>query len=246
MEEKGVARWKALNGNILKIIAIVTMMIDHIGAGIIEVKILGISDNTNWEAIFNSPELMGWMQIDMFMRLIGRISFPIFCFLLVEGFLHTRNVKKYALRLLAFSLISEIPFDLVFRGSWFEVGYQNVFFTLFLGLLALIAMERFRESFWKQAGAMALCCAAAIFLKTDYSAFGVFFVVVLYLLRYNHVMQTVLGSVFLLWEPTAILAFIPIRMYNGTRGKWNLKYIFYAFYPAHLLVIAVIQRFLFR
>ena len=98
---------KGLNSFQLKCIAIVTMLIDHIGA-----------------IIF--PTQMGF-------RIIGRFSFPIFCFLLVEGFHHTKDVKKYMIRLGIFALISEIPYDLAFRNVFLEFERQNVFFTLLLG-----------------------------------------------------------------------------------------------------------------
>ena len=85
------------------------------------------------------------------------------------------------------------------------------------------------------------CCGAAHLLRTDYDAFGVFFIVLLYLCRNQIWMQTIIGSIALLWEVTAPLAFIPIRLYNGTRGKKNLKWFFYLFYPVHLLVLVIIR-----
>lgn len=245
-------RWKCLSGNALKMIAMVTMLIDHIGAAIIETGILNLQNSADIDRIIQSPQLMLWWQVDRVLRMIGRISFPIFCFLLVEGFLHTRNVKKYALRLLAFCLISEIPFDLAFWGQWFYLGYQNIFFTLFLGLLAMIGIKKISEKQWKpvltvvaELGVVAVCCTAAVMLKTDYSGFGVFFIALLYMLRHNPKLQTVAGCISLLREVTAPLAFIPIRMYNGTRGKWNVKYLFYAFYPVHILILWAIRMWLF-
>lgn len=241
MEPNKTARWKVLSGNGLKMIAIITMLIDHAGGMIIEPGILLKYDTVT---LMNTPSLVTWMQIDMVLRGIGRIAFPIFCFLLVEGFLHTRNVKKYALRLLAFCFISEIPFNLGLCGTLFNAEYQNVFFTLFLGLLALIGIEKFQESFWKKALVFVACSGAAVLLRTDYDAFGVFLIVLLYLLRDNKKMQTICGCIGVCWEYTAPLAFIPINMYNGTRGKWNLKYLFYAFYPVHILVLWGIRTIL--
>lgn len=84
-------------------------------------------------------------QTDMVLRGIGRVAFPIFCFLLVEGFLHTKNVWKYAGRLALFALVSEIPFDLAFQGEWLFMGYQNIFFTLLVGLLVMIAFQTAEE-----------------------------------------------------------------------------------------------------
>lgn len=75
------------------------------------------------------------------MRFIGRIGFPIFCFLLIEGFLHTSSKKKYATRLFLFALVSEFPFDYALFNTPFAPGYQNVFFTLFLGLLTIWAID---------------------------------------------------------------------------------------------------------
>ena len=93
---------------VLKITALITMIIDHYGA------------------IFQGNIII--------YRIIGRLAFPIYCFLLVEGYTHTSNIKKYASRLIAFAIISEIPFDLAFFG---KIGFehQNIFFTLFIGCL---------------------------------------------------------------------------------------------------------------
>ena len=96
-----------ISGNTLKMVAIVTMLIDHIGAGIVEPYL-----NMNMVAMEGNEMLSRLYYLDMGLRIIGRAAFPIFCFLLVEGFLHTHNVKKYGSRLLLFSLISEVPFDL--------------------------------------------------------------------------------------------------------------------------------------
>lgn len=245
MEQAVTVRKKGLSGNALKMIAIITMMIDHIGAAVIENGILRLPELTSFDVIMQSERLMFWWQTDMILRMIGRIAFPIFCFLMVEGFVHTRDVKKYGLRLLAFCFISEIPFDLAFWNSWFEPQHQNVYFTLFLGLIAMIGVKRYRESIWKQMLIVLVCAGSATFLKTDYGSFGVFLIVLLYWLRGNKKMQTILGAISVAWELTAPLAFIPLWMYNGERGKWNVKYLFYVFYPAHILLLWGIRMLFF-
>ena len=126
---------KGISGSTLKIIAIITMLIDHIGAGVLGrlLVVRGMNEVADLNAWIDANSTL--VITYQMMRFVGRLAFPIFCFLLIEGFEHTHDVKKYALRLLSFCLISEIPFDLLFNGKILEFGYQNVFFTLFIGLM---------------------------------------------------------------------------------------------------------------
>ncbi len=229
---------RCLSGNALKMIAVMTMLIDHTAVVLIENFVLRQGGSVEYLAM--------WRSVDNIMRQVGRIAFPIFCYLIVEGFLHTRDTGKYALRLLGFAFISEIPFDLAVFGTWFYPGYQNVYFTLLLGLLAVMGLDRFQKEgiLWKQGMVMAACCGTAWMLSCDYGAFGVFFICLLFLLRSDPRQQTILGSISLLWEPAAVLAFIPIRMYNGARGNGRLKWFFYVFYPAHLLGLVLIKAWI--
>jgi hypothetical protein len=186
------------------------------------------------------------------LRNIGRIAFPIFCFLLVEGFQRTSNLKKYALRLGAFALISEIPFDLAFSSSLLEFHYQNVYFTLFLGLLTMTGCAAVETKFAENIWAKTICSLLVLFagmgaaelLQTDYGMLGILCIMVLYIFRKNRLFQAVAGALsFCWWELPAVLAFIPIYFYNGKRG-WKIKYFFYLFYPVHLLLLAVVCHFL--
>lgn len=235
---------QCLNSNRLKMIAIVSMLIDHGAVVLIENRILG--GPFDYIAAQTSETIAFWWNVNTVLRLIGRLAFPIFSFQIVEGFIHTSDVKKYAKRLLLFALISEIPFDLAIFNTWFYAQYQNVFITLLIGLAAIAAVHKFEaeQSLWKQAAAMALCCGGAQLLKADYGAFGVFFILLLYYCRRDARMQTILGSLALLWEVTAPLAFIPIRMYNGEKGNKKWQWLFYVCYPAHLLILAGIHRVL--
>ena len=236
---------KCLNSNGLKWVAIITMLLDHGAVVLIENRILG--GPFHLMAAQTSPYIAMWWKVDLVLRFIGRLAFPIFSYQIVEGFLHTRDIKKYGRRLLVFAFISEIPFDLAVFDTWFYPQYQNVYITLFLGLAAIWAVHRYEEegSLWKQALAVGVCCSLAQLIKADYGAFGVFFVVLLYYCRNRTGMQTVLGCAALAWEVAAPLAFIPIRMYNGRRGDKRWQWFFYIFYPAHLLALAGIGAVLY-
>lgn len=239
---------KGLSGSTLKLIAIITMFIDHVAAAVIK-RFLNISRSTvdgsqiSW---LIEPEML--RQIYRIMRDVGRIAFPIFCFLLVEGFEHTGDRKKYALRLGLFALLSEIPFDLAFSGCVLEFHNQNVFFTLFLGLLTMMVYRWTEEQIrWSAVPRTLLLMievlvgmGVAQLLSTDYGGIGVWCIMILYLFRKKRVWQIVAGCLaFFWWELPAVITFLPIALYNGKRG-WNVKYFFYFFYPMHLLLLYLI------
>lgn len=183
-----------ISGCVLKYLAVILMAIDHIGASILEVYVLNIRMNAPAGTYFY-PWWDQILMVDRIIRYIGRLAFPIFCFLLVEGFLHTRDVKKYAVRLGLFALISEIPFDLALHASFWSPGWQNVYFTLLIGLLTIwfIRREAHRPVLCS-VGILAGVCLAEL-LHTDYGAVGVAAIVLLYLLyhsvhRYNSLSPT--------------------------------------------------------
>lgn len=140
---------KKFSGLQLKMIATISMLLDHIGAVILEAIVLQTypsvrtTENINaWLSISSNQLLFSSLEI---LRLLGRFAFPLYAFLLVEGFLHTKNVTKYAINLGVFAAISEIPFNLASRHKIFAFDYQNVFWTLFLALLCLIAINELGE-----------------------------------------------------------------------------------------------------
>lgn len=240
---------KGISASTLKIIALITMFIDHIGAVLLEQGLLPIISSAVLAGnSFNyiPTDYKTWNHINFFLRLIGRISFPIYCFLLVEGFLHTRNIKKYALRLGLFALISEIPFDLAFYGEFFNLGRQNVFFTLLIGLCTIWSMKSLENLPQNQASFHILVALTSMmlaeFLQTDYSAFGVLLIILLYLFRNNRKQQSIVGAISTLWEYTAPLAFLFTYFYNGERGKQLPKAFFYSFYPIHLIFLSIIRN----
>ena len=239
---------RGFSGSTLKLIAVITMIIDHTAAGVLgrylfmsgigslDINNMAVSDQ--W--MDQNAALYGAYNI---MRMIGRIAFPIYCFLLVQGFEYTHNRLKYAARLLLFAAISELPFDLLFKGQILEFSYQNVFFTLFFGLAVMMGLRWIEENLGGRMFTpllylivIAAGMAAAQLAKTDYAAIGVLCIVVTYLFRKKKIWQIVSGCIVFSWELTAPLAYIPIAFYNGKRG-WKLKYFFYLVYPVHLLLL---------
>lgn len=222
----------------LKYIAIFAMLLSHIS-------------QTGYLYMFGE----NFYQIAGTFTLIGRIAMPIFCFFTVQAIIFSKDINKYFLRMLSFAIISEIPFDLAFSTNAFDWTHQNVIFTLLIGGLTIFAMDNIwkGKSHWiiKVVAMLAIGFLGAFladFMKTDYGAKGVFAIILLYLTRNNKIL-TLLA---LLWAfyfefymPGGFTAMtygfvylsIPlILLYNGQRGKQN-KWLFYIFYPGHLLII---------
>lgn len=218
----------------LKIIALVTMIIDHYGA------------------IFEG-------HVHMY-RIIGRIAFPIYCFLLTEGYFHTKDVKKYALRLFIFALISELPFDLAFfEKLGFE--HQNVFFTLFIGLITIHVIHLSSEKSTKQRLAITaltiiISFAAASFLRVDYRITGIIYILAFYATRTlpKHQRFFIVAAAMLITnfimsasvlQQYSLMSLIILYFYSGELGASGkiLQLSFYAAYPVHLFIFYLIRIF---
>ena len=226
-------RFWILSGSMLKVLAVITMLIDHVaafflrGSNIVLFSLLG-------------------RQFDLYsiMRWVGRISFPLFAFLLVEGYLHTTDKKRYGKNLLIFALISEIPWNLVHSGSIFY-GAQNIFFTLLLGFLAIWILES--QKGYTRIFGLLFMMAFALAFGADYGFRGVGLRLLLYVLRDQPLLRAVLGSCTRSSGWIAGLAFFPIGMYNRERGfiRGRLaKYAFYAVYPVHLFIFYLVKLIL--
>lgn len=229
-----------LSSNLLKIIAMTAMVIDHASV------------------IFLGPEPTIW-------RNIGRISFPIFAFLIAEGALRTKNKPLYALRLLAFAVISEVPYDMAFNGAYLEFTGQNVFFTLFLGLIAVYFLQFFGKKNIAILGVVTTYALGFLagMISSDYGFMGVVVIVLMYMfstvktgVRYiGFALAGLITSVvyvfplqfgFIPSQVYALFCFIPIALYNGKRGRRMNKYVFYAFYPVHILILYVIKTYIIQ
>ena len=195
----------SITGSTLKIIAIISMFIDHFGASIVEFYLYHVlqpygTDYAKDLICSRVPWLwMDWMgvpervlSIDITIRAIGRLAFPIFCFLLVEGFLHTHNMKKYLIRLGLFALVSDVPFDMAFFGE-ITLKHQNVFFTLFIAVLALLAADHVKKQesfngFHKFVGKIGILIAAVFGAFASITSMG-------------SIIGVVIGSIFELSDP---------------------------------------------
>ena len=180
-------------------------------------------------------------------RGIGRIAFPIFCFLIVEGFHHTKSPINYLLRLLLFSLISEITFDLAFFNATFYPAYQNVFFTLAIGLACLFCLEEMKTKKWFGIFLFVLLGLAYI-IHCDYGVGGVLLICMFYFtaeFKDRFWMQLILsGLIFIIFfgktELPGLIAIPLINLYNGKRGYNKMQWLFYIYYPLHLLILHAI------
>ncbi len=239
-----------ISGSTLKWIAIITMVIDHIGAGFLENGLLPYLYQTS---LSGYGGYKFWANIDMLMRSIGRMAFPIFCFLIVEGICHTSSRKKFLARLFLFGVLSEIPFDLLLTGSVCDWSHQNVMFSLFLGVLAVHLCSlgtqtgmRYRV---KLLAILVGFGVLATLLRVDYGYVAIVLIFTFYLFRDQEFMRDIVAAVMMLGAGTVeiagYVAFVPIHFYNGRRGM-RLKYFFYAFYPVHLLIIAGVRLWIFH
>lgn len=210
----------SLSGSSLKVIAIVSMTIDHLG-----LYMLGGDDPASASVTYH------------LMRMVGRLAFPIFAFLLVEGYVHTRDIRRYMMNLLVAAIISDIPWMLL--GGY---DSHNVMFTLLLGLMAVSFIDRFWRNKLLTLTTIGLMGVLAEWLQTDYSWRGIFLICILFMFRDKPLLAFMFGLPFLMvygLAGTAAGLMMPL-LYSGQRGfatDWVSKYFFYAFYPLHLMII---------
>lgn len=217
---------RRLTGFALHIIAMLLMLTDHLR--------------------FAFPDARLWLFA------VGRLAFPIFAFLTAEGIKHTRDVKKYALRLLALAVSAEIPFDLLSSGTFIAPGHQNVIWTLLLSVITVSIIKKYADRAWVCGIAAAAAFIIAEISRTDYGGFGVMTVFFFYFLdgeTKRDRLALVLGIAFVNLSLAvldsapiqlfALLALPVIFLYDGRRGCHGraVRLLFYGFYPAHLLAV---------
>lgn len=221
----------ALDGTKLKIFAAIIMLIDHIG-------------------VIFFPNVI-------ILKIIGRISFPIFCFFIAEGVYYTKDIKKYILRLFIAAVISEICFDYAAYGGVY-MEHQNVMFT-FLTVVVALAVFKYDNVGFGSKGILALSIGFILVyvIKSDYSVYGFVLTAIFYMFRCKvgdiraKIEQFFVAGAYMLMvgsdiQRYAIFSLLPLWLYNGERGSNSKlgKYFFYVFYPAHLLLLYMVKRLL--
>ena len=249
-----------ITSSTLKIIAALSMFLDHFGGFLLERMIIAHNLNVSTANAFiasllqDSDFITSIYHLDLVLRYIGRISFLIYAFLIVEGFLHTHNLKIYIISLFLFSLISEIPFSLAGSGKLFYWNHQNVFLTLCIGLIVIACFHKIEQHNWSSIQqflakgiVLGAGCLLAYGIKCDYDAFGVALIALLYEFRFYRNFGVFAGGMLLTasdtFEITSLFAILPISLYNGERGL-RLKYVFYALYPVHIILFYFIARWM--
>lgn len=219
---------KKINGAVLKYIAIISMLIDH-SAVMLYGYVNFITENYS------------------LMRNIGRLAFPIFAFLLVEGFYNTSSRNKYLKNLLIFALVSEIPYNYMMGSEIFYLPSQSIYVTLIISFVAMMFMEETNNVFM-QFLIIGTACFAGYLIKGDYKYRGVFSILMFYMAykEKNKLIKFGIYELAYFYEFYSIVHISNVLItffYNGERGKQN-KYFFYWFYPVHLIVLALIKNIL--
>jgi len=218
-----------MNRNMLKIIAVITMLIDHIGYFLMDNNII--------------------------MRIIGRLAFPIFAFFIAEGMKYTRSRKRYILTLLIFALVSQIPYG--FLCGFYKLNILFTFIIAIILILLIENYNKtplFSTAFFTLITLVTFI--AGFFGVIDYGIFGVGLVLVFYFIKNGWLKYLLSAGVLILLVLFQILVYgvnayniiglfalvslLVLLLYNGQKGRVNLKYLFYIFYPLHLIVILCI------
>lgn len=231
-EKNGLQREPfGLTNNQLKIIAMLAMLTDHVGMILLpQVRVL---------------------------RIIGRLAFPIFAFMIAEGCVYTRNRRNYVLKIGALALLCQIVYLIAEQSL-----YQCVLVTFTLSVLLIFSIDHFRRKRSVAAGLLMMAAACAVVFLTlilpqllndtdygvDYGIWGVLLPVAVYYIpgkwgraMASAVLLSLIGLATGGRQWYGLLAVPILLLYNGRRGKWKMKYLFYLFYPAHLGILYLIS-----
>lgn len=227
-------RLQVFNGAQLKYMAFLSMLLDHVNNSMI------------------TPYLDGkglLLHVSNLLSILGRVAFPLFMFFLVEGFFKTHSRKKYLINLLIFGILSEVPFDLFTSRELFNKNWNNMMFTLALSLITIWIVDEMKgrlakksKTLWYGASVLvvAVMCAVAMFFSLDYDYHAIIVAYLFYLFHEKPLYGAALGYLSIIKELYSVLGFAATLTYNGERGK-QYKWLNYAFYPVHLLILGLLR-----
>ena len=227
-------RLQVFNGAQLKYMAFLSMLLDHVNNSMI------------------TPYLDGkgpLLHVSNLLSILGRVAFPLFMFFLVEGFFKTRSRKKYLVNLLIFGILSEVPFDLFTSRELFNKNWNNMMFTLALSLATIWIVDEMKgrlakksKALWYGASVLVVVamCAVAMFFSLDYDYHAIIVAYLFYLFYEKPLYGAALGYLSIIKELYSVLGFAATLTYNGERGK-QYKWLNYAFYPVHLLILGLLR-----
>lgn len=231
-ERNYLKRLQVLNGAQLKYIAFISMLIDH-------------ANNALITPILNGQGFL--LHISNIFSVLGRIAFPIFVFLLVEGFFKTRNRKKYLATLIIFGVISEVPFDMFTSKTFFDPYWNNMMFTLALCLVTIWIVDIFKSKLtnkfiWYLVSFVIVAIFAFISmqLSLDYDYHAILVAYIFYIFYNRPIWGSVLSYLSIIKELYSFLGFGMVLTYNGERGK-QYKWFNYLFYPVHILILGLLR-----
>lgn len=232
LEHKNLKKFQVLNGAQLKYIAFLSMLIDHTNNALITPLLNGT----------------GWLlHLSNLFSILGRIAFPIFIFFIVEGFFKTSSRKRYLITLLAFGMISEVPFDMFTSKTFFSPYWNNMMFTLVLCLITIWVIDSLKEKIsnkivWHIVSivVVAICSAVAMALSLDYDYHAIIVAYLFYIFYDRPVLGAALGYLSIIKELYSFLGFGIVLTYNGERGR-QYKWFNYLFYPLHILILGMLR-----
>lgn len=223
-----------MNRNVLKIIALISMIIDHVGIHLLD----------------NNP----------YFRIIGRIAFPIFAFFIAEGLRYTRSKKRYVLSLSLFAIISQIPYIFLYDEFKLNILFTFLIAIAFISLINLLKLESVKSNIFKFCSiiisliVLTIGCfiAGDVFRIIEYHSFGILLILCFYYLKsyWKFIVASIVMLLMVLEncllfgfelsnlrQLFSLVSILMLIFYNQKKGKFNLKYLFYIAYPAHLFII---------
>lgn len=249
-QRKPLRRSIELTGTKLKLYGCITMLFYTIGVSIVQNGMIQINqyDNVTFSKMLSeNPDMMllsGWASV---LQLIGGLAVPVFAFLLVEGFVHTSSFWRYLLTMLGFAVLSEIPYDLAMNDTLWDLSSQNALFSLSICLVMLYGLRLLQERGGKLSKVLMVMVVIAALLwsslfRCNFGLCLILLCAVYYLLYDRKGIRILMGCAVSTMYVTGPLSGYALWSYNGERG-WNKnKYVFYAFYPLHLLILGIIAR----